>query len=136
MDFSKSISTWKSSSIVKNEDFHKPIARALSTLDGQADTQADQIVEQAAILYQRMLTIQENRRKSLIIYASEIGFRPIVMNTYHLYKIGNRQVISMIGPTEWGRRMREQINWIATIRLAYDHTWEILELNDSEFFAH
>jgi hypothetical protein len=31
--------------------------------------------------------------------------------------------------------MREQISWIATIRLAYDHTWEIIELNDPEFFA-
>ena len=124
-----------SSEIVKESDGHKPLARALSTLDGQVDAQADQITEQAMILYQRMLTIQENRRKSLIIYASEIGFRPIVMNTYHLYKSGSRQFISMVGPMEWGRRMREQISWIATIKLAYDHTWEIIELNDPDFFA-
>ena len=130
----KEVALWKSSEIVKTEDSHKPIARALSTLDGQSDAQADQIVEQAEILYQRLLALQEKKRKSLLIYHSEIGFQPIVMGVYHLYTIEDRQIISMVGPSEWGRRMRDRLEWIATIRLAYDHTWEILELNKPDFF--
>ncbi len=130
----KEISLWKSSGIVKAEDSHKPIARALDTLDGQSDAQADQIVEQAEILYQRLLALQEKKRKSLLIYASEMGFQPIVMSVYHLYRRGSRQMISMVGPSEWGRKMQSELEWIATIRLAYDHTWEILEVNNPQFF--
>jgi hypothetical protein len=126
---------WKSAGIVKTEDSHKPIARALSTLDGQADAQAEQIVEQAEILYQRLLALQEKKRNSLLIYRSEMGFQPIVMGVYHLYTLEDRQIVSMVGPTEWGRRMRDRINWIATIRLDYDHTWDIVEMNQPEFFA-
>jgi hypothetical protein len=125
----------KSQEIIKVEDSHKPIARGLVTLDGQQQIQADNIIEQIELLKRQALQIQEKRRISKKIYDSEIKFEPIVLGIYYLY-IRNResQFISMVGPNEWGRTQKSRLEFIATIRLQYDHTWEILELTNKDYF--
>jgi len=40
----------------------------------------------------------------------------------------------MIGPTEWSRSQKNHLEYIAKIRLQYDHTWEILNLNKQDYF--
>ena len=40
----------------------------------------------------------------------------------------------MVGPNEWGRSQKNKLDFIAKVRLQYDHTWEILELNNANFF--
>lgn len=118
----------RSSAIVSVSDQHKPIARALQTLDGQADAQADQISEQLEILLERASKLAESRRISKIIYSCQFGFQPIVKHVYYLYRATDRLFVSMIGPTEWSARSRKSLEYIAQIRLDYDHTWEIMEL--------
>ena len=110
---------------------HQPLTKGLTTLEGQLNNSADQIIEQMNILVERAKKIQERKRISSKIYASKIGFEPIVKNIYYLYIKDDGQFISMISPKEWSRK---KFDYIAQIQLDYDHTWEILELNNKEFF--
>lgn len=110
---------------------HKPLSKGLTTLEGQINNSAYQLLEQMEILVKRAKDIQERKRISNIIYSAKIGFEPLVKSVYHLYYLNNEKFISMIGPNEWGRK---KLDYIATIRLDYDHTWEILELNKKDFF--
>jgi hypothetical protein len=123
----------KSSIIVSEADMHKPIARALETLDGQADSQADQITEQLKILFDRASMIKEKRRVSKIIYSCQFGFQPIVKHMYYVYRANNRLFVSMIAPTEWSLRSRKSLTYIAQVQLDYDHTWEVMEIAEDIF---
>jgi hypothetical protein len=110
---------------------HKPLSKGMTTLEGQIHNSADQLLEQMEILAKRARDIQERKRISKIIYDSKIGFDPLVKGIYHLYILNNYQFISLIGPNEWGKK---KMDYVATIQLDYDHTWEILELNKKDFF--
>lgn len=110
---------------------HTPLSKGMTTLEGQVVNSAEQLLEQMNILAQRARNIQERKRISKIIYQSRLGFQPIVKNTYYLYILRGEQFISMISPKEWGRK---KLDYIATIKLDYDHTWEILELNIEDYF--
>jgi len=125
----------QNSIIVKEQDLHKPIAKGLVALEGQIDISATNILEQYETLKKQALAIQEKKRISLKIYEAEIKFEPIILGIYNLYRTETNTFISMVGPTEWGRSMKRKIEFIAKIKLDYDHTWQILELNDSEFFT-
>ncbi len=125
----------KSHEIVKEQDLHKSVARGLFTLDGQIEIQGQNILEQIELLQKQALEIQEKRRISKIIYQSEIKFDPVILGIYYLYIVNDtRQFISMVGPNEWGRSLRNKLSFVAKIRLQYDHTWEILELNIKNYF--
>ena len=126
----------RSSALISATDSHKPIAKALHTLDGQVDAQADQISEQLKILFERAKLLKEKRRISTIIYSCQFGFRPIVKQVYHVYRAPDRLFVSMIGPTEWSSRSRPAPVYIAKIQLGYDHTWEILDLAEDIFSGH
>ena len=78
------------------------------------------LVRQAKSLDQRM-------QISEVIYQADIPFQPVIHHIYHLYrrKVDGTHVISMISPTEWGRKMPYE--HLATVRLLGDHTWEVLE---------
>lgn len=126
----------QSNIIVKTEDLHKPIAKGLVALEGQIDISANNILEQYEILKKQALAIQEKKRISTKIYEAEMKFEPIILGTYYLYRWeSNRTFISMIAPLEWGRSMKKKIDYIAKIKLDYDHTWQILDLNDVEYFT-
>jgi hypothetical protein len=57
-------------------------------------------------------------------------FEPLINHVYHLYIKGNGQyLLSMIAPNQWGRS-KNNFNFMATIRLLADHTWDVLEKND------
>ena len=123
----------KSSIIVREADAHKPIAKALQTLDGQVDAQADQISEQLKILIDRAFQIKERRRVSEIVYSFQFGFQPIVQQVYYIYRAAGRMFVSIIGPTEWSTRRKVELTYTATVKLDYDHTWEVLALEEDIF---
>jgi hypothetical protein len=110
---------------------HTNLSKGIFTLEGQLNNSAEQLIEQMNILANRAKQIQERKRISKIIYNSKIGFEPIVKGIYYLYIKDDGQFISMISPQEWGRK---KFDYIAKICLDYDHTWEILELNNQDFF--
>lgn len=55
-----------------------------------------------------------------LVYESEIGFEPVVGGTYHLYQVGVRRILSLIGPGEWPHRH------LASVRLNVDRQWQVL----------
>jgi hypothetical protein len=60
-----------------------------------------------------------------------MNFGPIIGKIYHLYRRDNgKDVMSMISPSEWGRKAPYE--FIATIKLLADHTWDVLAMGELE----
>jgi len=116
------------SALIKPEDKGKIKGRAISAMELQTDQQLTQIYEQMQLLAEQAKKINQRKEISEKIYQAEFRFEPIINHTYHLYqnKEGG-QVLSVIGPNEWGRSVRkDDFVWEATVKLLADHTWEIL----------
>ncbi|MFD2255194.1 DUF2452 domain-containing protein [Luteolibacter algae] len=58
-----------------------------------------------------------------LIYEADINFEPIVGETYHLYEVRGRNLVSMIDPGQWHHKH------LATIRLNMDRQWKLVELS-------
>ena len=56
-----------------------------------------------------------------LVYEAEIQFEPVIGQTYHLYQLRNRRVLSMISPDEWPHKH------LATVRLNVDRQWKVVE---------
>jgi len=54
-----------------------------------------------------------------LIYEADINFEPIIGQTYHLYEVRNRKLLSMIGPDQWHHKH------LATVRLNIDRQWKL-----------
>jgi hypothetical protein len=54
-----------------------------------------------------------------LVYEADIGFEPVVGETYHVYELGGRRLLSMIGPDQWSEKH------LATVRLNVDRQWKI-----------
>ena len=101
---------------------------AVQAMHKQTDIQLDQIRKQMELLAQQAQKIKQRVEISEIIYGAEMGFKPLISKTYHVYQRANETaVLSVVGPQEWGRRGCPFNNFLATVRLLADHTWEILE---------
>lgn len=53
-----------------------------------------------------------------LVYNSKYNFVPRVGQTYHLYTINGKQVLSMIAPHEWDKE------FLGSFRFTADNTWE------------
>jgi hypothetical protein len=78
-------------------------------------------------LRQRLAELREDYLRAIdhfnwnkLVYEAEIGFEPVVGGAYHLYQVGARRILSMIGPGEWPHRH------LATVRLNVDRQWQVL----------
>lgn len=116
------------SALIKPEDKGKIKGRALSAMEHQTDQQLSQIYEQMQLLAEQAKKINKRKEISEKIYQAEFRFEPIINHTYYLYQTKeNSEVLSVIGPNEWGRSIRkDDFIWLATVKLLADHTWEIL----------
>ncbi len=110
----------------------KPIDRgrlkgvALESMYEQTNRQLDQIRQQVALLAQQAKAIHQRVRISERIYQAQINFKPLPGHIYHLYRRTNGEdVLSMIAPNEWGYSC--PLQFVATVKLLTDHTWEVLE---------
>lgn len=121
------------SAVVKAEDIGKQKGRAISAMEHQTDQQLGQIYEQMKLLADQAKKINLRKEISERIYQANFRFEPIINFVYHLYEDENlEQVLSIIGPNEWGRSRKNKYTWVATIKLLGDHTWEILESAEQE----
>lgn len=59
-----------------------------------------------------------------LIYEADINFEPIIGQTYHLYEVRGRKLLSMIGPDQWHHKH------LATVRLNIDRQWKMEDLSD------
>ena len=55
-----------------------------------------------------------------MVWESKISFEPIVGDTYHLYYLGGKNTLSLIGPNEWNKVE----NYIGSYKLTSDGKWE------------
>ena len=118
------------SAIVKPEDQGKLKGRAISAMEHQTDMQLDQIYQQMQLLADQAKKLNERKLISEIIYGAEMRFEPLINHVYHLYeKEDKKYLLSLIAPDQWGRS-KKSFEFVATIRLLADHTWEILEKNE------
>lgn len=113
--------------VIRPEDVGRIKGNALSAMKEQTDVQLAQIREQIELLAQQVRKIERRKELSLLIYAAEMGFSPIIGHTYQLYrKHDAKLVLSMVRPTEWGRTFPFEKH-LAEVKLLSDHTWEIIE---------
>jgi hypothetical protein len=120
------------SALVKPEDQGKIKGRSLNAMEHQTDMQLGQIYEQMQLLAAQAKKLQDRKRISEFIYQSEMRFEPLINHIYHLYQRENGAfLLSLIAPNQWGKAKFE---FIATVRLLADHTWDILEQNPSFSF--
>ncbi len=79
-------------------------------------------------LQQKLAEIRETYLQTIdhfnwnkLVYESVIQFEPIVGETYHVYEMRGRRLLSMISPDQWPQKH------LATVRLNVDRQWKIVE---------
>jgi hypothetical protein len=113
------------SAIIKPLDKGKIVGMAMEAMYQQTGSSLQQIKKQIELLVTQAQDIHERMDVSEKIYKAEYNFKPNIGQTYHLYKRKNEDwVLSMIGPTEWGKKC--PYNFIRSAKLLSDHTWEII----------
>jgi hypothetical protein len=123
------------SALVKPEDQGKIMGRAMSAMEHQTDMQLNQIYEQMQLLAEQAKKLNDRKAISEFIYMAEMRFEPLINHIYHLYtKENGAYLLSLIGPNQWGRS-KNTFNYVATIRLLADHTWDIIEKNPDVNFG-
>jgi hypothetical protein len=85
--------------------------------------------KQAELILQQVREIEERVELSKLVYEAEMRFTPIVGEVYYLYRKNNRSLLAMIGPQEWGKRGMPYDEYVATVKLLADKTWDIISKN-------
>lgn len=119
--------------VVRPEDQGKLKSRALSAMREQTNRQLAQIQKQVALLASQASELQKRVEISEKIYTAELSFEPFIGHVYHLYRKDDAYKLYMIAPNEWGRTKRDNIEFIGSVKLLSDHTWEIVDPFTSEF---
>lgn len=112
--------------VVKPEDVGKLKTRALSAMREQTNRQLMQLQKQAELIAAQANALKKRVEISEKIYLADLSFEPFVGQTYHLYQRAEKYVLMMIGPDEWGRTKPNTIEYISTVQLLSDHTWEVI----------
>jgi hypothetical protein len=120
------------SPVIKAVDKGKIRTAAVETMHKNAEAQMQMLRKQADLLLKQAEDIEKRIRLSERIYMANMGFEPICGPMYHLYQHTENEIISLIGPMEWGVKGCPYDHWIATVRLLGDKTWEILMENTME----
>lgn len=115
------------SALVKPEDVGKVKGRAVAAMHSQTDMQMTQIYKQMELLAQQAAMLKKRVEVSERIYQTQMSFEPLINHVYYLYERKDGQdMLSMVAPNEWGRKLPFN-RYVAKVKLLADHTWEILE---------
>jgi hypothetical protein len=122
------------SAVIRPEDEGKIKSRALTAMRDQTRKQLDQIRKQAELLQQQAREITARMEISEKIYMADMSFEPFVGHVYHLYfnHSQNKYKMMVVGPDEWGKKVPENLEFVASVKLMSDYTWEILQ-NTGDF---
>jgi hypothetical protein len=120
------------SAIIKPTDRGKIKGRAVSAMHQQTDRQMGQLYEQMQMLAKQANDLKSRVEISERIYLAKINFEPLINHTYHMYEgPDGKDILSLIAPDEWGRSQKS-LNYLASVKLLADHTWEITEKAEEE----
>ena len=123
------------SAVVKPEDQGRVKGNAMAAMEHQTDMQLNQIYQQMQLLADQAKKLSDRKVISEIIYGAEMRFEPLINHVYHLYeKEDTSFLLSLIAPNQWGRS-KKSFEFVATVRLLADHTWDILDKNEDFDFG-
>ena len=118
--------------IIRPEDKGKIHGRAVSAMHQQTEVQIAQLYKQMQLLAEQATIIRQRVEVSERIYSAQMNFEPIIGHTYHFYlRKDGTDLLSMIAPTEWGRKFPFE-RCVATVKLLADHTWDVA-YHDTDF---
>lgn len=121
------------SALIKPEDKGKIKSNGLSAMEKQTEMQLQQIYGQIETLARQAKQIKERVEFSARIYIADMNFDPLIGHKYFLYeRKDGSDVLSMIGPEEWGRSFPFE-QFLAEVELLADHTWNIIRNGEEEF---
>jgi len=113
------------SAVIRPEDTGKIKGRAVTAMRQQTQRQMDQLYQQMQTLVDQANALKRRVEVSERIYQTQLNFDPIIGNTYYLYERNDgTDMLSMIGPAEWGRS-RPFKRFVAQATLLADHTWDV-----------
>ncbi len=119
------------SALIKPIDRGRIKGLALEAMYDQTERQLDQIRQQVELLARQAQAIHDRVRISERIYQARMNFKPLIGHQYHLYRRKDgEEVLSLIAPDEWANNC--PMDFVATVKLLPDHTWEIIEKADSD----
>jgi hypothetical protein len=114
------------SAIIKPIDKGRTKGNAMTAMYQQTGNQLNQIKEQVETLIKQAQAIHDRIYISEKIYKADMGFKPVINQTYHLYERNDGSfVLSLVAPSEWGRS--RPFHFLASVNLLADHTWDIIE---------
>jgi len=117
-----------SGSVIKPIDKGRVKGNALQAMEEQTDMQMAQLYKQMELLAAQAERINQRKEISEQVYLAEMGFKPLIGHSYHLYARENgKTVLSLVGAKEWGKRGMPYNEYVAKVKLLADHTWDILE---------
>lgn len=117
----------RSGALVTPIDRGKLKGQAVEAMYQQTDQQLGMIAEQIQTLAKQYDKIKTRLEVSELIYLAEISFVPKIGHTYHLYRRDSGvDVLSMIGPQDWGKRGAPFSQFLSSVKLLADHTWEVI----------
>jgi hypothetical protein len=116
--------------VIKPEDKGKIKGRAMTAMKEQTARQLHQLYEQMRMLAKQANEIKNRVHVSEKIYLSQINFEPVIGEIYYLYqKSESDNILSMISPEEWGKKLPYQ-TYVAKVKLLADHTWDVMDSNN------
>lgn len=123
------VPTHVASALIRPIDKGKLKAVALETVEKQAHEQIAMLKKQADLILEQVKRIEERVKISAEIYQADLGFEPVIGHQYHLYEneIGNRK-LSMIGPNEWNTKSSRLWQFLATVKLNADRSWDVVKM--------
>lgn len=119
------------SAVIRPEDMGKVKGKAQMAMRQQTQDQLKKLYRQIELLGLQAKEINDRIEVSERIYDAQMSFEPIVNHTYYLYeKLDGTDVLSMVSPTEWGRKFPYS-SFLAKVFLLADHTWSVDFLNET-----
>lgn len=115
-----------SAPIIKN-DIKLIKSKAMSAMLEQTQAQWQQIQQQLELLKQQAEKLKKRVELSEKIYNAKMNFEPVIGHIYYLYHNHktDTDVLMMIKPEEW-RTMPDYLEFISSVKLLADYTWETL----------
>lgn len=99
---------------------------AMQAMKEQTEMHMEQIYDQMKLLAEQANKLKRRAEISFEIYEADMRFKPQVGQTYYLYLKGDRRILSLVSPQEWGDPLPFE-KFLAQVKLLADHTWEVLE---------
>jgi hypothetical protein len=111
--------------VIRPEDMGKVKGKAQMAMRQQTFDQLEKIYRQMEFLNKQAEGIKSRIEVSERIYNAQMSFEPVINHHYYLYeRKDGSDLLSMVSPEEWGRKIPFN-RFLAKVFLLADHTWKV-----------